>query len=293
MWTCTTSLPAWWPCMWASSAEIPAGRRRSAHGLGVLPPRLVLAWSGLLPGIGHAQTETDVGMLTSVAAGLGLSRLTHSLGWGTGAAEWLLALGVAVLLGGLAWRGWRRRAGPGQPTVAAAPDRRGREAARSFLASSEYDPSHFAPESSVRLGRGADASAGERRAGPWWGVPEGFDSAGFLDAAKRNFVVLQQAWDAADLARLGELMTDDMLANVRAQLAERGDQPNRTDVVTLQATLLGVEDLGAHYLASVEFSGMIREEVSAGASPFREIWNLTKARDGHQGWLLAGVQALQ
>jgi predicted lipid-binding transport protein (Tim44 family) len=124
-------------------------------------------------------------------------------------------------------------------------------------------------------------------------VPEGFDADAFLDAAKRNFVVLQQAWDAADLARLGEMMTDDMLANVQAQLAERGDQPNRTDVVTLQATLLGVEDLGVHFLASVEFSGMIREEISAGASPFREIWNLTKSHDGGSGWLLAGVQALQ
>jgi predicted lipid-binding transport protein (Tim44 family) len=124
-------------------------------------------------------------------------------------------------------------------------------------------------------------------------VPEGFDADAFLDAAKRNFVVLQQAWDAADLARLGEMMTDDMLANVQAQLAERGDQPNRTDVVTLQATLLGVEDLGAHFLASVEFSGMIREEISAGASPFREIWNLTKSHNAGSGWLLAGVQALQ
>lgn len=274
--------------MWASSADSLPGRRRPAGGPGVLPLHLGLAWTGLLPGIVRAQPQADAGMLTSLASGLGLSRLTHTLGWGAGAAEWLLGLGVAVLVGVLAWLG-RRRAVAGRTAMAAAPDRR-RNLARSSLASTEYDPSHFAPESSVHL-RGPDA--GEHRAGPWWGVPDGFDSAGFLDAAKRNFVILQQAWDAADLARLGELMTDDMLANVRAQLAERGDQPNRTDVVTLQATLLGVEDLGAHFLASVEFSGMIREEVSAGASPFREIWNLTKARDGHQGWLLAGVQALQ
>lgn len=279
--------------MWASSADSLPGRRRPAGGLDVLSLRLVLAWTGLLPGIVRAQPQADAGMLTSLASELGLSRLTHTLGWGAGAAEWLLGLGVAVLVGVLAWLGWRRRAVAGRTAMAAAPDRRRRDLARSSLASTEYDPSHFAPESSVHLVRGPDADAGERRAGPWWGVPEGFDSAGFLDAAKRNFVVLQQAWDAADLARLGELMTDDMLANVRAQLAERGDQPNRTDVVTLQATLLGVEDLGVQFLASVEFSGMIREEVSAGASPFREIWNLTKARDGHQGWLLAGVQALQ
>jgi predicted lipid-binding transport protein (Tim44 family) len=219
------------------------------------------------------------------------------LSWDVGAGtHWLVGLGMAGMVGVLIWLSWRRRADPHRSPEEARPERRfdaRPRSARSSLASGDYNPADFAPESNVYLGRTPAADAGARSAGPWWGVPEGFDADAFLDAAKRNFVVLQQAWDAADLVRLGEMMTDDMLANVRAQLAERGDQPNRTDVVTLQATLLGVEDLGAHYLASVEFSGMIREEISAGASPFREIWNLTKPRDGTAGWLLAGVQALQ
>ena len=46
-------------------------------------------------------------------------------------------------------------------------------------------------------------------------------------------------------------------------------------------------------MASVEFSGMIREEPSAGPSPFREVWNMTKPKSGTSGWLVAGVQALQ
>jgi predicted lipid-binding transport protein (Tim44 family) len=219
------------------------------------------------------------------------------LSWDVGAGtEWLVGLGMAGMVGALVWLGWRRRAGTGRSLEGPLPGRRldaGQCPARSSLASGDYDPADFAPESSVHLARTPAADASARSTGPWWGVPEGFDADAFLDAAKRNFVVLQQAWDAADLARLGEMMTDDMLANVQAQLAERGDQPNRTDVVTLQATLLGVEDLGAHFLASVEFSGMIREEISAGASPFREIWNLTKSHNAGSGWLLAGVQALQ
>ena len=55
----------------------------------------------------------------------------------------------------------------------------------------------------------------------------------------------------------------------------------------------GIEDLGALHMASVEFSGMIREDPSAGPSPFREVWNMTKPKDGSAGWLVAGVQALQ
>jgi len=46
-------------------------------------------------------------------------------------------------------------------------------------------------------------------------------------------------------------------------------------------------------MASVEFSGLIREEPSAGPTPFREVWNMTKPKNGSSGWLVAGVQALQ
>jgi predicted lipid-binding transport protein (Tim44 family) len=61
----------------------------------------------------------------------------------------------------------------------------------------------------------------------------------------------------------------------------------------LEAQLLGIEDLGDVYMASIEFSGLIREESTAGPSPFREVWNMTKPKNGSLGWLVAGVQALQ
>ena len=103
--------------------------------------------------------------------------------------------------------------------------------------------------------------------------------------------------DRSDIATLRSMMTDSMLDEIRTQLTERethrGDQPNQTDVVMIEAQLLGIEELDDGYMASVEFSGMIREELSAGPSPFREVWNMTKAKAGNSGWLVAGVQALQ
>jgi len=130
-----------------------------------------------------------------------------------------------------------------------------------------------------------------------WGVPTGFDADGFLTAAKRNFVTLQDAWDRADVGSLRAMMTDGMLGEIKSQLAERethtGGQPNKTEVVMLDAKLLGIEELPDVYMASVEFSGMIREDASAGPSPFREVWNMTKPTNGSGGWLVAGVQALQ
>jgi predicted lipid-binding transport protein (Tim44 family) len=93
------------------------------------------------------------------------------------------------------------------------------------------------------------------------------------------------------------MMTDDMLEQSRTQLADRethtGGTANKTEVVVLDAKLLGIEEMSDVYMASVEFSGMIKEDASAGASPFREVWNMTKPRTGGSGWLVAGVQALQ
>jgi predicted lipid-binding transport protein (Tim44 family) len=130
-----------------------------------------------------------------------------------------------------------------------------------------------------------------------WGVPAGFDSESFLGVAKTNFVTLQAAWDRSDIAALRAMMTDTMLAEIRTQLAEReahtGGSANKTEVVMIEARLLGIEELPDEYMASVEFSGMIREDASAGPAPFREVWNMTKAKDGSNGWLVAGVQALQ
>jgi predicted lipid-binding transport protein (Tim44 family) len=130
-----------------------------------------------------------------------------------------------------------------------------------------------------------------------WGVPAGFDAEGFLKSAKTNFITLQAAWDKSDISALRAMMTDDMLSEIKAQLADREKQPstgdNKTDVVMLEATLLGIEELATEYMASIEFSGMIREEPSASPSPFREVWNMTKSKSGGAGWLVAGVQALQ
>ena len=130
-----------------------------------------------------------------------------------------------------------------------------------------------------------------------WGIPADFDTDGFLKSAKANFISLQAAWDKSDINALRVMMTDSMLKEIQAQLAERevhtGGPVNLTDVVMIEAHLLGIEDLGDSYMASVEFSGMIREEVSSSPTPFREVWNMTKLKAGHSGWLVAGVQALQ
>jgi predicted lipid-binding transport protein (Tim44 family) len=115
----------------------------------------------------------------------------------------------------------------------------------------------------------------------------------FLGIARQSFVGLQAAWDAQDLVTLARLTTEPLLAELRDQLAARGPGPNRTEVLRLEAQLLGLDELHEAFVASVEFSGLIREGgAQAPGCPFRELWLLAKVKAGGQGWRLARVQAL-
>lgn len=123
-------------------------------------------------------------------------------------------------------------------------------------------------------------------------VPADFDVQPFLRNAKTYFIRLQAAWDRADINDIREFTTPEMFAELRLQIQERGASPNHTDVVSLDAELLGVETVGDDYLASVKFSGMIREAEGASPEPFTEIWNLSKPLSGQGGWVLAGIQQI-
>jgi predicted lipid-binding transport protein (Tim44 family) len=122
--------------------------------------------------------------------------------------------------------------------------------------------------------------------------PPALDGAEVLEAARARFLRLQAAWDAGDVQALGHLTTPAMLEELLPVLTTRGGGPSRTDVITLHAELLGLEELGAAYLASVEFSGLIRESAEQGAVPFRELWMLACEKDGSPSWRLARQQAL-
>ncbi|WP_295990104.1 Tim44 domain-containing protein [Rugamonas sp.] len=125
-----------------------------------------------------------------------------------------------------------------------------------------------------------------------WGVPADFDAAFFLRHAKANFIRLQAAWDKGDAADLHEFTTPEVYAELKLQMQERGAQADFTDVVSLDAELLGIETTATDYLASVRFNALIKDAPAAPALPFQEVWNLSKPTSGATGWMLAGIQQL-
>ncbi len=125
-----------------------------------------------------------------------------------------------------------------------------------------------------------------------WQIPADFDVAGFLRHAKSNYIRLQAAWDRGDINDIREFTSPEMFAEMKLELQDRGAAKNETDVVTLDAELLGVETQAYDYLASVKFTGTIKEGGAANAEPFAEVWNLAKPINGQSGWVLAGIQQL-
>jgi len=208
-------------------------------------------------------------MLGGLAAGLGLAWLASSLGMGEAFGNIMMALLIgAVVLGAIGWF-MRRRMMASSPDLA-------------------YQGASPVVDQPTRFQGGS--MIGSALATNTWTIPAGFDVVGFESAAKQNFILLQGAWDRADITTLSNMMTDGMLKEIQQQLASRdATQEYRTAVISLTVKLLGIEETDANYMASVEFTGTIQDTVGTEAEAFEEVWNMSKSKSAG-GWLLAGIQ---
>lgn len=223
------------------------------------------------------------GMLAGLAAGIGLAALFHAFGLGAGLASFVTALlvaGLVVLAVTFLLRLFRRPGAASTPQPAGMP--RGAYDASQLGQESYLPPQHF---------EGMHAPAGHAAASQS-SIPADFDQRAFLNKAREHYYQLQKAWDAGDLRAIEAYTTPELFAQLRAELEQRGSTQNQTDVVTLEALLLDLQEQAGEYHASVEFSGLVREESWGGAQPMREMWNLVKPVSGQGGWLLAGIQQI-
>lgn len=175
---------------------------------------------------------------------------------------------------------WRENAAAERPAVAPAPV--------APVAAAPVAPAASFP--GVAATDHASASVPKSDAQGNWFIPGDFDTQRFLAQAKSQFIQIQGIWDSGDTDKLHDFLTDDLVAELKPQLTERGATPNVTEVVLLNAEMLGIETVSDGHLASVRFSGMLREQPGAEAFRFEEVWNLYKPESG--GWLLAGIQQI-
>lgn len=225
------------------------------------------------------------GILGGLAAGLGIGYLLSHFGLGDAAASLITGLLIAVLAGFVIMFIIRRLlpALSGAGANANIPSQGMQRTAVS--APSRQEPA-FTPAAGGFSGVAPEAEPFQST------LPPGFDERSFLENAKQYFVSLQKAWDQGDLIALREYTTPDMFATIEQDLAGRADSANQTDVVTLNAQLLGIETADNAYYCSVQFTGTICEQPGAPANNFSEIWNLSKPVAGPGGWVLAGITQL-
>lgn len=213
-----------------------------------------------------------LGPLAGLAAGLGIAALLSHFGLGEGMANMLMILALvmaAVFV--VRWLMSKRTPQSGMQYAGAA-------------------PGNAAPAQFEAAGVGAGGTASSVAAA---NIPADFDVEGFLRQAKLNFVRLQAANDRGDMDDIRQFTAPEMFAEIQMQYKERGGRDQETDVVQLNADLLEVVTEDNRHIASVRFSGQLREEANAAPQAFTEIWHLIKPVDGSRGWNVAGIQQVQ
>lgn len=275
-------------------ATPPAAPQTPMQNQAAAPAAAGAATAGAASAATRSGASRWLGPVAGIAAGLGLAALFMHLGLGAAMAEMLgslLLIGLLVFAVIFLVRRFMRGASP-QPAMAGAGQQTWRAADPASSSAS------MARASATAVGGGAAASAhgvGSLATGQSaptnnaFGIPADFDVQGFLQGAKRQFMSLQAAWDSGNVETLREFLTDDMMLEIQQQLSARQGE-NVTEVPLLNAELLGIEDLSGAYLASVRFSGMMREERDGETRRFEEVWNFLKEPNG--GWMLAGIQQI-
>lgn len=199
----------------------------------------------------------------------------------------ILLIGLLVVVGGvLLVRAWRGRGGPLTAAYGLAGSASGHGPAvsrRRAWARGAAEPGIGIP---AGLGEQSSRASGEDES-PLW-----LDGPGFLESARMLFIRLQAAWDQADFRDIRLHTTPRLLEALRRE-HEKIEHGELTEVVRLDADLLGMAREGDAVVASVHFSGLIREEETGVAHALSEVWHLQHDWDSPDGrWLVTGIQQM-
>jgi len=238
-----------------------------------------------------------MGPVAGLAAGLGIAALASHLGFGDELASMvmmgLIAAAIMVAIGFF----MRKRAaaqksgatGPGSLQYAHVNPAAARDAQNKAAQNVPAYKVLMPANGGSTIGSGIGSSIGANSASR---IPADFDTAGFERNAKVNFIRLQAANDAGDVDDIRQFTTPEMFAELKMELADRGTTVQKTDVVSINANVIEVDEDADRYLVSVRFTGVIRDDSNEPDEAFDEIWHLVKSRQGNSGWVLSGIQQM-
>lgn len=237
------------------------------------------------------------GMIAGLAIGAALMSLFGGGAFGTFMATLLMGLALAALVF-FALRFFASRGKPapeaatpqGQPMAF---ERAPQEEASSAPAAAPSGSGRPRFEiGSALSGSVSKAEVDAAPPAPAAGIP-GLDKEAFLRVAKTSFIRLQDANDRGDLDDIRDFTTPELYAEIAMIVKER-QEPQKTEVVSINASLYDAVVEDGWEIASVRFTGLIREEAGANPVPVDELWHVRKkANDPKASWLIMGIQQVE
>jgi predicted lipid-binding transport protein (Tim44 family) len=193
----------------------------------------------------------------------------------------LVLAGVLIFLAVRIFSRWR---GP-RPPSGQGPDQTGRPETKSKL-----DRYRLAEHSWQRLQAPAARDRQEAAPGVASAAAEaGFDSMEFLRGAKAAYARVLQAYDERDFEDLSQFATPDAVEEFRRQVSS-GPEKGKTDILLLEARMMGVDDEAGQTVASVAFEALLRDDPRQDTPrQVREIWHFAKPSGSAKAtWKLTG-----
>jgi len=142
------------------------------------------------------------------------------------------------------------------------------------------------PAANSIFGGGSSAAA----AAPVINAPSWFNEQRFVEAGKEHFMALQQHWDAAEMDKIAEFVTPQMLSFLKTERADLGDGFQSTYVEELHAQLDGIDELADKTVATLTFSGIVKTSRFDQGEAFSESWRMERANGENAPWLVAGIR---
>lgn len=128
--------------------------------------------------------------------------------------------------------------------------------------------------------------------GPQIPMPPGFDAEEFLRGAKMAYTRLQSSWDKRDMSDIAQFATEAVQNAVREQM-QADPTPSTTEILLVNAQLLGVSDEGDDQFAQVFFDVLLRENPQQQTPvTVREVWHFVRPTAGGN-WKLDGIQQVE
>jgi len=115
----------------------------------------------------------------------------------------------------------------------------------------------------------------------------------FVQGAKATFSRLREAWDDRDLEDIRQFTTPDMFARFQ-EWAERNPEPKRTEIMLLNASLMGVRKEEDREVASVSFDALVHSGGGSSPENLRQVWEFVRSTEGEGStWLLDSLEDVE